>query len=223
MPVSTRSSDATVAQKAEEVAHESSQLLQGQVPISGYEDYSAGHPIHPATVHWPIAFLTLSFGITSLDLLPLSLYPTSVLPPRATLGTLALYSAGAGVVSALPAIITGAGEAYELVRKEYKEKGENWGKVIDSAFNMKDTGGRKVKMTVKHASLNDMVVGLAAYNWYRGVYYPGEKLPQITLLLNAIALPALLYSAMLGGRLVYEYAMGIQRQGHGKEVKEKAG
>lgn len=27
---------------------------------------------------------------------------------------------------------------------------------------------------------------------------------------------------MLGGRLVYEYAMGVQRQGQGKEVREKA-
>ncbi|WWC66123.1 uncharacterized protein I206_100023 [Kwoniella pini CBS 10737] len=217
MPVSTRSSDAV--QKVEEVVHESSQLLQGQVP--GHEELSAGHPIHPATVHWPIAFLTLTFGITSLDLVPLSLYPKSILPPRATLNTLAYYSAGLGVISALPAIITGLGEAYELIRKEYIQKGKDWNKVIDSAWNMKDTGGRKIKMTIKHASMNDLVVGLAGYNWYRGAYYPGQKLPQITLLLNAIALPALLYSAMLGGRLVYEYAMGIQRQGHGKEVREK--
>ncbi|WWD09700.1 hypothetical protein V865_007828 [Kwoniella europaea PYCC6329] len=218
MPVSTRS---TASGKAEEVAHESSQILQGQVP--GHDDLSAGHPIHPATVHWPIAFLTASFGISTLDLLPLSLYPTSVLPPRATLSTLGFYAAGAGVVSALPAIITGAGEAYELIRKEYFEKGRDWSKVVDSAWNMRDNGGRKVKMTIKHASMNDMVVALAAYNWYRGWFYPGEPLPQTTTILNALALLALLYSAMLGGRLVYEYAMGIQRQGHGKQVKEKGG
>ncbi|WWC86533.1 uncharacterized protein L201_001410 [Kwoniella dendrophila CBS 6074] len=221
MPVETRSSD-SLLKKGEEVIHESSELLQGRVP--GKEDdpdYSLGHPIHPATVHFPITFLTVSMGIASLDLLPLSIYPTSILPPRSTLSTIGFYAAGAGVISALPAIITGAGEAYELIRKEYLEKGKNWNQVIDSAWNMKDTGGRKIKMTIKHASMNDMVVALAAYNWYRGWYFPGEPLPQITNILNAIALPALMYSAMLGGRLVYEYAMGIQRQGHGKEVKEK--
>ncbi|WRT64421.1 uncharacterized protein IL334_001353 [Kwoniella shivajii] len=215
MPVSTRSSDA--ASKAEEVAHESSQLLQGQVPNS---ELAMGHPIHPATVHWPIAFLTAAFSISSLDLVPSSLYPSSILPAPSTLSVLGFYAAGAGVLTAVPAIITGVGEAYELIRKEYKEKGD-WSKVVDSAWNMKDTGGRKVKMTIKHASMNDMVVALAGYNWYRGYYYPGEPLPTTTTVLNAIALPALLYSAMLGGRLVYEYAMGIQRQGSGKEVKKE--
>jgi len=28
-------------------------------------------------------------------------------------------------------------------------------------------------------------------------------------------------AAYLGGKLVYEYAVGVQRQGSGKEVKEK--
>jgi hypothetical protein len=31
---------------------------------------------------------------------------------------------------------------------------------------MKDEGGRKVYMTVKHASMNDAVVALAGFNWY---------------------------------------------------------
>ena len=65
---------------------------------------------------------------------------------------------------AIPAIVTGAGEAYELTRKEYLEKG-SWSEVFDSAWNMKDNGGRKLKMTMKHASANDAVVALAAYNW----------------------------------------------------------
>lgn len=28
-------------------------------------------------------------------------------------------------------------------------------------------------------------------------------------------------AAMLGGKLVYEYAVGIQRQGHSLEIKDK--
>ena len=29
-------------------------------------------------------------------------------------------------------------------------------------------------------------------------------------------------AAYLGGKLVYEYGVGVQRQGHGKEIKEKS-
>jgi hypothetical protein len=68
------------------------------------------------------------------------------------------------VITAFPAIITGIGEAYELIRSEYLRKG-SWGKVFDYAWNMKDDEGRKIKMTIKHASMNDMVVALAAWNW----------------------------------------------------------
>ena len=46
----TRAQEA--AEAAEETAHKGSQLLQGKVPGKGIE---TGHPLHPATVHWPIA------------------------------------------------------------------------------------------------------------------------------------------------------------------------
>ena len=55
-------------------------------------------------------------------------------------------------------------EAYELVRSEYYIKG-SWSAVADSAWNKRDLGGMKIKTTMTHASMNDMVVGLAAYNW----------------------------------------------------------
>lgn len=44
---------ASVAAKADPPAHEASQLLQGKIPSD--DSKSLGHPIHPATVHWPIA------------------------------------------------------------------------------------------------------------------------------------------------------------------------
>jgi hypothetical protein len=44
---------ASVAARADGPVHEGSQLLQGKVPSD--DSKSMGHPIHPATVHWPIA------------------------------------------------------------------------------------------------------------------------------------------------------------------------
>ncbi|KAI9638655.1 uncharacterized protein MKK02DRAFT_32052 [Dioszegia hungarica] len=202
---------------AEDAVHKGSTFLQGQIPNS---DVAMGHPIHPSTVHFPIAFLSAAFGLTSLSLLPTSLYPSSILPATGVIPGLAYYSAAAGVITAAPAIITGLGEAYELIRKERKVKG-SWGAVADATWNMSDTGGQKVKTTLTHASMNDMVVALAGYNWYRGAYYPSQALPKWVIYGNALALPALLYSAYLGGKLVYEYAMGVQRQGAGLDIKKQ--
>jgi hypothetical protein len=110
-------------------------------------------------------FLSASFGITSLNFVPASLYPASLLPGPAALASLAYYSAAAGTLTALPAIVTGLGEAYELIRKDYKERGSSWKEVANAAWTQKDTGGQKVKTTMTHASLNDAVVALAGYNW----------------------------------------------------------
>jgi uncharacterized membrane protein len=168
-----------------------------------------------------------------------------VLPPLPTLPKLAHYSAAAGVVTAIPAIVTGTGEAYEMIRGQVKAKGSVRA-VIHDAWNMKDDAGRKLKMTMKHASHNDLVVLLAAVNWWvsevcrtltirwHGFKYPSLALPTPTVVLSAIALPGLLYcrcrvrpvddvlAAMLGGRMVYEYGVGVQRQGQGKQVKDKS-
>lgn len=111
-------------------------------------------------------FLSTTFSASALTIFPPSYYRyiSAVLPPQATLPAIAHYTAAAAVITAVPAIITGIGEGYELVREQYLAKG-SWAQVFDDAWNMKDEGGRKVKMTIKHASMNDAVVGLAAYNW----------------------------------------------------------
>jgi hypothetical protein len=66
---------ASVAARADGPAHEGSQLLQGKVPSD--DSKSMGHPIHPATVHWPIAVSPF------YSLIPLSLrcVPYHVLIP----------------------------------------------------------------------------------------------------------------------------------------------
>lgn len=105
---------------------------------------------------------------------------------------IAHWSAAAAVITAIPAIVTGIGEGYELIRAQYLEKGSA-AALWDASWNMKDDGGRKVKMTVKHASMNDAVVGLAAYTWYHGWKYPGTPLPKTAKVLGLVAVPALLY------------------------------
>ncbi|ORY28147.1 hypothetical protein BCR39DRAFT_559641 [Naematelia encephala] len=222
IPAADMSPTTRAAEAAEQAAHQTSQVLQGRIP-NQTPDKALGHPIHPSTVHWPIAFLSASFGIVSLNLVPSAIISplSKILPPLSTLPALAHYAAAAGVLTAIPSIVTGLGEGYEMFRAQVDSKGD-WRTVVSDAWNMVDDGGRKLHMTAKHASMNDAVVLLAAANWFHGYKYPTQALPLINTILSAISLPALLYSAMIGGRLVYEYAVGVQRQGHGLEVKEKS-
>jgi hypothetical protein len=121
---------------------------------------------------------------------------------------IAHYTAAAAVITSIPAIVTGLGEGYELIRNQYMIKG-SWSKVMGDAWGMKDEGGKKVYMTVKHASMNDAVVALAGFNWYvpstlhrvgfkliyrwYGWKYPGTPLPTTAKVLGGVALPALFY------------------------------
>ena len=60
---------------------------------------------------------------------------------------------------------------------------------------------------------------MAVYNFYKRAKSPILALPKTNAWLSAAVLPLLLYSAYLGGALVYEMGVGIMRQGEGLEYK----
>lgn len=61
-------------------------------------------------------------------------------------------------------------------------------------------------------------VGLAAYNFYKQATLPNFALPAGAAWMSAAVMPLFFYSAYLGGKLVYEYGVGVQRQGQGPEI-----
>jgi hypothetical protein len=85
---------ASVAASVDGPVHEGSQLLQGKVPSD--DSKSMGHPIHPATVHWPIAVSPCSspssYSLPQLCLLPRTPYPPYSLSNFMTLQPSALGS-----------------------------------------------------------------------------------------------------------------------------------
>ncbi|GAA5859711.1 hypothetical protein JCM8547_006994 [Rhodosporidiobolus lusitaniae] len=184
---------------------------------------SWGHPLHPATVHFPIGFLSLSLGLDALQVAPAlshGLTYLKVMPPTAVLNTLSHYTGAAGLLFAIPTVTTGLMELYGMWSGQMKEKGAK-GSVAD-AMAKKDVAGEKLKTTLTHATLNDIVLGIAGYNWWVRRKSADLILPRTNALLAAIALPLFFYSAYLGGSLVYEYGVGVQRQGEAAEIKERA-
>jgi uncharacterized membrane protein len=107
------------------------------------------HPVHPATVHFPLAFLALA-NILNL-LYGSTLYLPTSLPftnDKENLGTLAILgylSNVLGIITSIPAVLTGSAELYAMVSTN--------GLYQINEMDGKKTLVPKVKTTLIHVSL----------------------------------------------------------------------
>ena len=161
------------------------------------------HPKHPATVHFPIAFTFLT-GV--LD----ALYLASVTPatagavatafktldiaiPTSFFPTLSYYSTILTLLTAIPAVLTGALELQPVLKRD-------------------SLGSKKAQTGILHALINDITVFGAAYNWWVRRVNTGFVPDTTNVAISAaLAVPATFFAAYLGGQLVYQYGMGIGR------------
>lgn len=177
-------------------------------------------PIHPATVHFPIAFLMLSYTLDLLHfvtstttLVPTSI--TSLLPSQPTLALTSHYSLILGLGTGVIAIGSGIIELIKMMQHSglYEADGK--------------TVRPKMKIALLHAGMNDVGWALALYSWYvrrgaggLGLEKVGGGVPAAPAMVNvviaALSLPALAYSASLGGVLVYNYGVGLSMGKKGK-------
>ncbi|KAI9744082.1 MAG: hypothetical protein M1818_002234 [Claussenomyces sp. TS43310] len=179
------------------------------------------HPIHPATVHMPITFLIAAsamdmitaIGLRSPSLLfPLMKITTSsgypnALDEVALLKYLSLFSYAstvAAILTSFPALATGIAELYAMV----------------SAKGL-DLSDPVIKTTLIHAALNDVAIAGAFYNWLTRRGRTGYEVQSGNILTSAAMLVGIIYSAYLGGSLVYTHGVAVQRMGEGKKEKEK--
>ncbi|KAF2465633.1 uncharacterized protein BDR25DRAFT_270343 [Lindgomyces ingoldianus] len=171
----------------------------------------ANHPKHPATVHFPITFITLTGALDVLYLA--STHPTTaglVASASKTLDVqlspsmipqLSYYTTLLTLITAVPAVLSGAIELMPLIKR--------------NGF-----GSRKAQIGVLHAMLNDVGVFGSAYNWWtRRTVVGFEPSGTNVLISSVLALPTCLFAAYLGGALVYTYGMGV---GRGRNKVKKA-
>ncbi|GAA5864465.1 hypothetical protein JCM1840_000509 [Sporobolomyces johnsonii] len=180
-------------------------------------------PLHPATVHYPIGLFSLSFALDALQVLPhlaRGLTWLKLMPPAAVVNTISHYACGARLLMAGPTVLSGAWELFKMWKGQIKEKQTIKATVTD-AIEKKDIAGEKLKVTLTHATLNDVVMAVAAYNWWIRRVDRDLALPLFNATLSTLALPLFFYSAHLGGSLVYKYGMGVQKDGEGREIKKK--
>jgi len=185
---------------------------------------STSHPTHPATVHFPIAFLTLA---SSLDIV----YALATSPATADLvgntfkiapllGDLTRFSHFLnllGLITAIPAVATGGMELLAMI------KGQDLANKLQKSENKAATVQKmhpKMKIAFLHAGLNDIAVAAAGYNWWTRSTAVGYAPSSANVLVSAALFGGVLTSAYLGGKMVYEYGVGVTRPGEGKRLKE---
>jgi len=181
-------------------------------------------PIHPAAVHFPIAFLLLAYGLDILSVayphLPASV--TGYLPsspsdfPKASYYLLSL-----GLITAVPAVITGGAEAIKMISKSGLYEAD--GKTIRT----------KVKATVAHALSADLVIAGSAYIWSQrraaltgtlagkldtaAAYQPEQWM----VIAEAVLVVLLSVAGNIGGNLTYTFGVGFSSASSGGAKKKQ--
>lgn len=103
------------------------------------------------------------------------------------------YSTILTILATLPAVVTGVIQLSPVIQRD--------------GFQSK-----KAKVGAVHALLNDVALFGTIYNWWTRSQQIGFTPSTTNLIVSSVlALPITMYSAYLGGSLVYEYGMGFTR------------
>jgi uncharacterized membrane protein len=163
----------------------------------------------------PLTFLSTgflldvaSYGLSCAPKLTNSVATALSTTPPATFQGISLLtkaSFAAGLVTSLPALTSGMIEFYGLYQ-----------------VNGLDMSNPKIKKTLYHAGLNDVAIGAAAWSLWKHMKTPsGTPVSGNRALFALSIIVGTGISAYLGGALVYEHGVGVQRQGDGAELKKQ--
>lgn len=174
-------------------------------------------PVHPAAIHFPIAFIFLAVGLDVLHALSprLPARITNSLPIATDMTRASYFLLSLGLLFSIPAITTGIGEAKKAIDKQGLYEAD--GKTIKTKF----------KGVIAHALANDIVVAVMTYVWYcrraaaketlagklgavvgatpEAAYTPMAWMVTVEALMLALQL----FAANIGGSLTYNYGFGM--------------
>ena len=163
----------------------------------------------------------LGYGIDILHTLSPQL-PSSInsnLAPAADLTRASYYLISIGLITAIPAILTGGFEAMKMINKQGMYESD--GKTIRD----------KVKATFAHAIANDIVIAVSAYMWYLrreqanntlagklGIGSQAAYAPATWMVGTGAGITMLMMmAANIGGVLTYNFGVGFTSTGAGSK------
>jgi uncharacterized membrane protein len=140
-----------------------------------------GHPLHVMLIHFPIGLLPMEFVLSGL----------AYIYQEPLFATAAFYCAVGGVATGYVAMLTGLLDLIAIPKENRMAMG---------------TG-------LLHGFINGLVVlvyTVFAYKVWQ--VYPKVEVPSlIVLLIKGLLVACLLFGNFLGGRLIYQYHIGINK------------
>jgi len=180
------------------------------------------HPIHPATVHYPFAFLSLSYALdtayglathASTSKTILSIY--NLAPHLGDLARFSHYVNILGILSAVPAAVTGSQQLLLMIQNQdlvsKLEKSQNKGATVQKMHP-------KMKLAFVHAAMMDLSIVGSVFNWWTRRSTAEHAPKEINLYVSAALLAVIFVSAHLGGSMVYDHGVGVVKKS-GAEAK----
>jgi len=153
-------------------------------------------PLHPAIVHAPVILLPLALIFDWLVFAPGLTWLLGV--HHSQLHVFAFYLNILALLGSIPAGVTGLAEFVEVPLEQ-----PQWNKVF------------------AHMSLNTFALFVSLINWWSRHSADNFEPSWGLMILNMITLGGVFLSAHIGGMLVYQHGMGVQRQGDGLKQKKK--
>jgi len=178
-----------------------------------------GKPIHPAAVHFPISFLALAFGLDVLHKLSARL-PNVIstnLPATADVSRASYWLLSLGLITAVPAVISGAQQAIVQIRRGGMFEVQEYSTVMREKF----------KPMIAHIVFNDIMLIGTTFVWYRRraalqnsvagklgfgatSYAAAAYEPQTWMVVvEGFMFLVMMMAANVGGVLAYNFGMGM--------------
>lgn len=175
-------------------------------------------PVHPAAVHFPIAFLSLAFGLDVLHKLSGSLpkFIASNLPATADVSRASYFLLSLGLITAVPALITGIREAVVQISRTGMFEVQEYKTVMREKF----------KPMIAHAVFNDVMLAVTTFVWYRRraalkesvlgkvigttSYAAAAYQPKTWMVVvEGLMFVVMMMAANIGGVMTYNFGMGM--------------
>jgi uncharacterized membrane protein len=124
-----------------------------------------------------------------------------------------------GVLTSIPAHVTGVLQLHKLVKQHQVLEKLKAAQSTDEKLNVIKNVHPKVKTVFAHAFLNNVVIVGAAWNWWSRSGNAMNAPAWVNVLVSAVTAPILAFAIFLGGKMVFDYGVGVTfgRQGSSKE------
>jgi len=151
--------------------------------------------------------LDVGYGLTthsSTASLTKSIYDAT--PFLGEMARFSYYLSILGLITAIPAVISGGIELMGLLKRQdlaaKLQKSQNKAATVQKMHP-------KMKIAFAHAALMDASVAGTAYNWWTRSTAAQNAPATVNIYISGALLMTLLFSASLGGKLVYDHGVGV--------------